>query len=95
MNFDELAKRLERHPSRVLGHGVAEAEIDAAGTHLGLPLTGGYRRFLLRFGWGGVGAFELFGLGVDVPPYLNLVELTRSEREEVRPALPADRKSVV
>lgn len=89
MSFDELAKRLQRHPSKHLGRGVEEAEIDAASARLGVPLTGGYRLFLRRFGWGGVGSFELFGLGAEVPPYSNLTEMTRSEREEMHPALPA------
>jgi hypothetical protein len=38
---------------------------------------------------GGVGSFELFGLGSDVPSYLDLVAVTESERTEMRPALPA------
>lgn len=32
---------------------------------------------------------ELFGLGADVPPYLSLTAMTRSEREEMSPSLPA------
>lgn len=89
MTFDELARMLESNPSRSFGQGVSESEIDLASAQLGVSLTGGYRLFLHRFGWGGVGALELFGLGADVPPYLSLTEMTRSEREEMSPMLPA------
>lgn len=89
MTFDDLVRRLESSSSKMLGRGASEHEILAASARLGVPLAGGYRRFLQRFGWGGVGALELFGLGSDVPPYLDLVALTESERTEMRPALPA------
>ncbi|WNG52948.1 SMI1/KNR4 family protein [Archangium minus] len=79
---------LERTPSRSLGQGASEAEINTASVRLGVNLAGGYRLFLQRFGWGGVGSIELFGLGADVPPYLNLTAMTLSEREEMSPALP-------
>ncbi|WP_224241938.1 SMI1/KNR4 family protein [Hyalangium gracile] len=89
MTFDELARKLESSASRTFGHGVSEDDIRAASARLGVSLTGGYLRFLRRFGWGGVGSFELFGLGADVPPYLHLVTVTESERTEVRPRLPS------
>jgi len=89
MTFDELARRLELSSSKTLGLGASEDDILAASTRLGVNLAGGYRRFLQRFGWGGVGSFELFGLGSDVPPYLDLVAVTESERTEMEPALPA------
>jgi hypothetical protein len=79
---------LERNPSKSLGDGVSETESNTASAQLGVSLTGGYRLFLQRFGWGGVGSIELFGLGADVPPYLSLTAMTRSEREEMSPALP-------
>jgi hypothetical protein len=88
MIFDELAELLERNPSKSLGQGVGELEINTASAQLGVNLAGGYRLFLRRFGWGGVGSIELFGLGADVPPYLSLIAMTRSEREEMSPSLP-------
>jgi len=88
MTFHELAELLEKNPSKSFGRGVAEAEINTASARLGVSLTGSYRLFLQRFGWGGVGSLELFGLGADVPPYLSLTAMTRSEREEMSPALP-------
>lgn len=89
MTFDELAEKLERIPSKHFGQGASEAEINTASTQLGINLAGGYRLFLLRFGWGGFGSIEIFGLGADVPPYLSLTEMTRSEREEMSPRLPS------
>jgi SUKH superfamily protein len=89
MTFDELAQKLELASLKAFGRGASEQEIHAASTRLGVNLVGGYRRFLQRFGWGGVGSLELFGLGPDVPPHLNLVDLTESERTEMRPALPS------
>lgn len=89
MTFDELARNLERSSSKIFGRGASEHEIHVASTRLGVNLSGGYRLFLQRFGWGGVGSFEFFGLGLDVPPYLDLVAIAESERTEMRPALPA------
>jgi hypothetical protein len=88
MTFHELVELLEKNPTKSFGRGVIEGEINAASAQLGVSLTGSYRLFLQRFGWGGVGSIELFGLGVDVPPYLSLTAMTRSEREEMSPALP-------
>lgn len=89
MTFDELADMLEKSPSKSLGRGASEAELNAASARLGVNLTGSYRLFLQRFGWGGVGSLELFGLGSDVPPYLSLTAMTLSEREQAHPSLPA------
>ncbi|KFA91022.1 SMI1/KNR4 family protein [Archangium violaceum] len=88
MTFNDLSELLQINPTKSFGQGVSDAEIDTASAELEVDLTGGYRLFLKRFGWGGVGSIELFGLGVDVPPYLSLTAMTRSEREEMSPALP-------
>ncbi|WNG54214.1 SMI1/KNR4 family protein [Archangium gephyra] len=89
MTFNELSELLESNPTKSFGQGVSDEEIDTASAELQVELTGGYRLFLKRFGWGGVGSIEIFGLGVDVPPYLSLTAMTRSEREEMNPALPS------
>ena len=89
MTFDQLAQKLESSPSKSFGQGASEHDLQAANARLGVNLGGGYRRFLERFGWGGVGSFELYGLGVDVPPYLDLVAATESERTQMSPALPS------
>lgn len=86
-NFYQIAARLLALEFRQLGAGAAASEIDAAEKVLGLRIEGGYRQFLERFGWGGAGHFELFGLGKDVPFHLDLVRLTQSERREMQPRL--------
>lgn len=43
-----------------------------------LPLS--YEEFLGEFGWGSVDHWEIFGLGSDVPPYLDLIRTTLAER---------------
>jgi hypothetical protein len=88
MTFDALIRTLESFESKSFGRGALDAEIDAASLRLGLGLRGGYRNFLRHFGWGGVGSLELFGLGADVPAWLDLVAVTESERSEMHPALP-------
>lgn len=70
-----------------LGSGVPDEEIARAEQALGVQIRGGYREFLRCFGWAGIGSVELFGLGADVPRYLELVEHTRSERTECHPRL--------
>lgn len=73
---------------RLTGTGANEAEITEAERALGITIRGGYRQFLLKFGWGGRSAFEMYGLGEDVPSYLSLVGMTQSERMEMEPPLP-------
>jgi hypothetical protein len=89
MTFDQLAQKLESSSSKTFGRGASEDELHAVSARLGVSLVGGYRRFLERFGWGGAGSFELYGLGPDVPRYLDLVAVTESERTQMSPALPA------
>ena len=47
-----------------------------------------YGTFLELFGWASIGGLDLYGLGEDVPAHLNLVEVTLSERTEMRPRMP-------
>jgi hypothetical protein len=88
MTFEDLAQRIESHVDRQDHIGATEDDISLAEEALGVPLTGGYRQFLRAFGWCGIGPFELYGLGAQVPEYLHLVAITRSERHEMRPRLP-------
>lgn len=88
MDFATLKPRLEQHPTNDLGGGATAAQIRAAERELGVALRGSYRSFLHSFGWGGVDDIEIFGLGADVPRHLNLVEVTKSERNEAQPPLP-------
>jgi hypothetical protein len=90
MNFDELKQVMSASGSLEVGSGASEAEIQTAEASLGVRVKGDYRKFLLEFGWGGVGYLELYGLGQDVPKHLDLVEITKSERTEMSPRLRLD-----
>ena len=87
MNYDELKERMISLGSLTVGKGASELEIHEAQQALGLLIQGDYRSFLLDFGWGGTSKFELYGLGSDVPHFLNLVTITHSERTEMFPPL--------
>lgn len=86
-SFDDLAEILLLSNDSFLGTGATEEEIRNAENALGIPFHGGFRKFLMRFGWGGVVGVELYGLGKNVPFHLNLVTLTLSERTEMHPRL--------
>lgn len=88
MTFDDLAARMLSYESRSLGVGATEQEIDSAAETLGVPIRGGYRAFLRRFGYGGVSHYDFFGLGPGVPACLDLVGVTTSERTEMEPHIP-------
>lgn len=87
--YFEIAKRLQSFDTREFGDGATEDEVSRAEQTLGVRINGGYRDFLMHFGWGGVEHLELYGLGGDVPSYLNLVAVTQSERNEMQPPLRA------
>lgn len=88
MNFDDIVLRLGDFNHQSLGSGVDEVSILRAETVLEVTLPNSYKEFLRRFGWGGVGNWELFGLGSDVPEYLDLIQMTLSERQDMRPRVP-------
>jgi hypothetical protein len=70
-----------------VGKGATQAAIEAAEQSLGVRISGDYRRFVEEYGWGGAGHVELYGLGDDVPPHLNVVNITQSERADMFPRL--------
>jgi cell wall assembly regulator SMI1 len=87
MTFDQLRERLQSHGAHALD-GASEEDIQQAEAKLGVVFAGSYRQFLKEFGWADVGHLELYGLGREVPPYLDLVKVTLSERSEMEPPLP-------
>lgn len=88
MNFEGLKVRLDGFTRKKFGRGATDTEIKDAERILGVVLSASYRHFLRDFGWGGVEHFEIFGLGLDVPHYLDLINITRRERMEMEPAIP-------
>ena len=88
MTFDDAATQLLSDPDNSFGTSATEAEIGSAARSLRVPISGGYQRFLQRFGWGGVPGYDLWGIGHGVPKRFDLVALTKSERMEMCPQLP-------
>ena len=88
MSFNDIRRVLQEHPSRRFGAGASDDEIGQAEIALEVEFPDSYRLFLAEFGWGGAGDFDLFGLGTDVLPGLNVVEVTISERSQMMPLTP-------
>ncbi len=88
MNFDDFVLRQGGLNFQSLGSGVDDISIHHAETVLEVQLPGSYKEFLRKFGWGGIVSWELYGLGSNVPVYLDLVQMTLSERNEMRPRVP-------
>lgn len=87
MTFEEVTQQLRSLATAHVGNGATSDEIAEAERALRVVLPRSYKLFLREFGWGGAGHWELYGLGPDVPPYLQLVEMTVSERTEMMPPL--------
>jgi cell wall assembly regulator SMI1 len=85
----ELIRRLRSCRGAEFGRGATPQEIRLAEKRLGVELPGSYKAFLGRFGWASFEGLELYGLGEDVPAYLDLVEVTLGERTQMRPHLPS------
>ena len=85
---DHLIAKMRQDESAAFGGGAEDCAISAAEEILEVSFPASYRQFLQQFGWGGVGGLEIFGLGADVPPFLDVVHITTSERTEAVPPLP-------
>jgi len=85
-----LVERRLRSASDEVGIGATLEELRAAENVLGITFPDAFRAFLTSCGWAAVGSRELYGLGKDVPPFLDLCAITISERVEATPALPSD-----
>jgi cell wall assembly regulator SMI1 len=84
----ELIRRLRSRREAEFGRGATPQEIEQAEERLGVQLPESYKAFLGYFGWASLEGLELYGLGDDVPAYLDLVRVTSSERTQMRPRLP-------
>jgi hypothetical protein len=60
-----------------------------AEARLGVRFPASYRAFLREFGWGGIPPLDIFGLGKDVPQYLDVVAMNEELRTERPPKMPA------
>jgi cell wall assembly regulator SMI1 len=82
MTFDDLERVLRARDDVTMGTGCDEKVVHHAERALGVTFPSGLRDYLIRFGHLELGHFEMFGLGEDLPDYLDLVKMTRSERTE-------------
>jgi len=87
MNFNQLRDTLRSYKDGIFGSGATVGDINKAEHVLGVRFPNSYNAFLMEFGWGGIRPIVLYGLGADIPDYLDLVQVTLSEREDMEPAL--------
>lgn len=84
MGLEQIRDLLDRSiTSR--GEGAAESELRNAEALIG-PFSADYRQFLKEYGWVAFKHYDVYGLGSEVPHYLNVVHMTQAERRE--PAIP-------
>ncbi|HVV75604.1 MAG TPA: SMI1/KNR4 family protein [Mycobacteriales bacterium] len=88
MAYDELARLVASSEDAEHGKGSSPEHIKAAEETLGVRFPSEYVHFLGDFGWLAIGAAEIFGLGEDAPPYLDVVGMTLAERRDQQPSLP-------
>lgn len=83
-----LEQRLRQTSGVEFGVGATGEELRDAERALGISFPDPFRSFLSSCGWAAIGSRELFGLGQDVPAFLDLRAIMLSERGEAIPALP-------
>lgn len=88
MALDEFVRALGARDDAVVGEGAPNEAIDLAEDQLGVTFPRDFREYLKRFGHVEVGHLELFGLGDGIPSYLDIVQVTTSERNEAGCPLP-------
>ncbi|MCW5833511.1 MAG: SMI1/KNR4 family protein [Labilithrix sp.] len=88
--FDKFERMLRAREDVVIGAGVDEQIVNEAAGLLGVVFPIQLREYLKQFGHVELGHFELFGLGDDVPAYLDLVRMTLTERTDTGCPLRSD-----
>jgi hypothetical protein len=82
----ELEKKIAAFVDKEVGRGTTAAKIHLIETAVGLQIRGGYRDFLVRFGWARFAHEEVLGSGE--PPRYCVAAVAQREREDAEPALP-------
>ena len=90
MALGELERILRSRDDVAIGHGVTDEAVQYAEGALHVTFPPALREYLKRFGHLEFGHFELFGLGDEIPKYLDIVEVTKSERSESGCPLPTN-----
>lgn len=84
--LDRARELLSRHGVLPV-NGVGDPEISTAEGLLG-RFPEDYRHFLKEYGWISVDHLEVYGLGSDIPDYLQVVRMTLLERSETGSPIP-------
>jgi len=87
MSYQELREQIKFFSDKECGVGATATEIERAEAMLGTKFSESYRLFLQDYGWGRFAHQELYGLGSDVPPHLDLIRNTEAERNQMHPAM--------
>jgi hypothetical protein len=87
-DYRDLLRELRTSADAVVGRGADQAEIADAELRLDARLPEDYRLFVEWFGWGGRDDWEIYGLGADVPAFLDIVTVATQERTSFGPRLP-------
>ncbi|MCX4245983.1 SMI1/KNR4 family protein [Paraliomyxa miuraensis] len=88
MALDEMNRALKARNDVAVGEGALDEAIDLAEAQLEVAFPPDVREYLRRFGHVEVGHLEFFGLGRGIPSYLDIVQVTTSERTETGCPLP-------
>jgi hypothetical protein len=82
----DVLRGLIRTRADEIGSGCAAEELDVVRALFG-SLPADYAAYLTDFGWFTVSSHEVIGFGGDLPPHLDVVEVTTWERTQAQPAL--------
>jgi hypothetical protein len=83
-----VCARLFATANKRVGRGVPQTQVAELENRLGVRLPASYKVFLQTFGWLEIGSYEVFGWGEDVPPHLDVLQITEWERHESGVPLP-------
>lgn len=84
-----LKSFIESNPTAQIGQGASDNQITTAEREIGVTFPSVFRSYLAELGYLEFRSAEFYGLGVGVPPHLDLVRNTIAERTEFHPHIPA------
>lgn len=70
------------------GEGITNSELMNLEKKLEVVFHPDLNDYLMKFGWLEIGHLEFFGSGEEIPAYLNILEITETERNESHIKLP-------
>ncbi|MBX9625018.1 MAG: SMI1/KNR4 family protein [Gemmataceae bacterium] len=80
---------MRRSDNRIqVGDGADSALLNEIETSLNIILPISYRQFLTTYGWAKIAHNYIYGCGVNVPNYVNVIYMNNIERNLAEPAMP-------